>query len=110
MGCAFDMHSTSWTDRSYVITLFVLCWVIPLVVIFMAYIGIIYRVKTSFVANKVNDNGSSSILNNDARSTNLHRDSETSRTTASYRKRVSCLFGVVISLRVFILLTILCKE
>ena len=51
MGCAFDLFITSWKDCSYVITLVVLCWVVPLIVIFISYNGIIYRVKHSTIRN-----------------------------------------------------------
>ena len=29
MGCAFDSFSRSWGDRSYIIVLMVLCWLLP---------------------------------------------------------------------------------
>ena len=51
MGCAFDMFSTSWNDRSYVVVLFILCWCIPLVIIFVAYVSIFSRVKKSNARN-----------------------------------------------------------
>lgn len=89
MGCAFDMHSTSWMDRSYVMTLFVLCWFIPLLVILVAYIGIIYRVRHSYVINELPDNCSSVLLENCERSTRFQRDSEISRSTLTYSQRVS---------------------
>ena len=47
MGCSFDNFSTSWWDRSYVITLLILAWFIPLVIIFISHIGILYRVRHS---------------------------------------------------------------
>ena len=47
MGCAFDSFSTSWSDRSYVITLLVLAWLIPLVIICLSYVSIIFRVRIS---------------------------------------------------------------
>ena len=47
MGCAFDTFSTSWIDRSYTLTLFVISWFIPLVIICISYIGIIYGVRHS---------------------------------------------------------------
>ena len=47
MGCAFDSFSTSWTDRSYVLTLLVLAWLIPLVSNIVFYVSMIYRVRTS---------------------------------------------------------------
>ena len=47
MGCAFNMYSSSWSDRSYGITLFLYCWIVPLVIIFFSYIGMIYDTRTS---------------------------------------------------------------
>ena len=47
MGCAFDMFSTTWNDRSYVVVLFVLCWCIPLIIIFYSYGSIFFRVRKS---------------------------------------------------------------
>ena len=29
MGCAFDSFSTSWRDRSYILVLMLLCWLLP---------------------------------------------------------------------------------
>ena len=49
LGCAFDTFSSSWHDRSYVVTLLVLAWFIPLVIICVTHIGIINRVKNSDV-------------------------------------------------------------
>ena len=49
MGCTFDSFSSSWSDRSYVLTLLVLAWIIPLVIIFLSYIGIIYEVVQSSI-------------------------------------------------------------
>ena len=49
MGCAFDMFSTSWTARSYVLVLFIVCWFIPLIVIIASYCGIIMRVRSPTV-------------------------------------------------------------
>ena len=49
MGCAFDLFSTSWTARSYVLLLFIVCWFIPLIVIITSYCGIIMRVRSPTV-------------------------------------------------------------
>ena len=49
MGCAFDLFSTSWTARSYVLVLFIVCWFIPLIVIITSYCGIIMRVRSPTV-------------------------------------------------------------
>ena len=52
MGCAFDMFSTTWNDRSYVVVLFVLCWCIPLIVIFVSYGSIFFRVRNTNARNQ----------------------------------------------------------
>ena len=51
MGCAFDIFTTSWRDRAYTLTLLILCWFIPLLMIFISYNGIIYRVKSASIRN-----------------------------------------------------------
>ena len=101
MGCAFDMHSTSWTDRSYVFALFVLCWCIPLLVIFTAYIGIIYRVRHSFVANANLDNSSRrGLLKIYEGSSNIHRDSENSRSPVPASQRVNFILKASYRLKI----------
>ena len=87
MGCAFDMYSTSWRDRSYVLTLFILCWFVPLIVIFVAYIGIIYRVRHSVVNEILLDKASCGLLQNDNQG-EIKRGSQSSRTSSRYVKRV----------------------
>lgn len=47
MGCAFNMYSSAWSDRSYGLTLFFYCWIFPLLIIFCSYIGIIYHTRIS---------------------------------------------------------------
>ena len=47
MGCAFDMYSSAWSDRSYGIVLFFYCWIFPLLIIFFSYIGIMYETRSS---------------------------------------------------------------
>ena len=59
MGCAFDLFSTSWTARSYVLVLFIVCWFIPLIVIITSYCGIIMRVRSPTV-RKLRANSSTS--------------------------------------------------
>ena len=49
IGCTFDSFSTSWTDRSYIIMLLVVAWLIPLLSIILSHIGIFYRIKNSEV-------------------------------------------------------------
>ena len=48
MGCAFDMYSQSWSDRSYGLILCFLCWLFPLSIIFSSYVGILYRTRSSY--------------------------------------------------------------
>ena len=52
MGCTFDCYSTTFNAMSYVITLLIIAWVIPLIFIVTAYIRIIQYVRKSFVRNK----------------------------------------------------------
>ena len=47
MGCAFNMYSSSWSDRSYGLILFLYCWMFPLLIIACSYIGIIYHTRIS---------------------------------------------------------------
>ena len=47
MGCAFDMYSSAWVDRSYGLVLFIYCWIFPLLIIFFCYIGIMYDTRLS---------------------------------------------------------------
>ena len=47
MGCAFNMYSSAWSDRSYGIVLFLYCWIFPLLIIFFSYIGIMYETRSS---------------------------------------------------------------
>ena len=47
MGCAFDTFSPSWVDRSYALTLMVLCWVFPMIANVVCYMVMVYRVRHS---------------------------------------------------------------
>lgn len=47
MGCAFDSFSTSWGDRSYVITLMVFCWALPTANNIGGYIIMIKKLSSS---------------------------------------------------------------
>ena len=47
MGCAFNMYSQAWSDRSYGVILFLYCFVLPLPVILSSYLGIIYLARSS---------------------------------------------------------------
>ena len=89
MGCSFDNFSTSWWDRSYVITLLILAWFIPLVIIFISHIGILYRVRHSNIKDMLikklscalNSNGAhrrtlreAMLCSRDSRSDSIDRD------------------------------------
>ena len=88
MGCAFDMYSQSWNDRSYGLILCFLCWFSPLSIIFASYVGILYRNRSSyetlllrtktFRENK-NDRQSSEHVDNDARKSVLRKANSRSR-------------------------------
>ena len=91
MGCAFDMYSKSWIDRSYVLTLFIQCWFVPLFVIFVAYAGIIYRVRHSVVREILSDKASCGLLKKEKQSETqrgLQRH-RTSNTSLGHLHRVS---------------------
>ena len=47
MGCAFNMYSQAWSDRSYGVILFLYCFVLPLPVILSSYLGLIYLAHSS---------------------------------------------------------------
>ena len=72
IGCTFDSFSTSWTDRSYIITLLVVAWLIPLLSIILSHIGIFYRIKNSEV-NIVLTNATEKRLANSSRMKQLKR-------------------------------------
>ena len=102
MGCSFDNFSTSWWDRSYVITLLILAWFIPLVIIFISHIGILYRVRHSNIKDMLikklscalNSNGAhrrtlreAMLCSRDSRSDSIDRDD-----LPHVIKRVSSIF------------------
>ena len=43
MGCTFDMFSSDWNPRSYCYVLLLLCYCLPLCIIFFSYFGIIHH-------------------------------------------------------------------
>ena len=47
IGCTFDSFSQSWHDRSYVLTLLVTAWLVPLFMIFLSDLGILHRIRTT---------------------------------------------------------------
>ena len=49
LGCTFDSFSTSWKDRSYVIILLIIAWLIPMLLIVRSHINILYLIKNSDV-------------------------------------------------------------
>ena len=48
MGCAFDIFSSSWTDRAYFIFSFCLCYLIPLCIIIFSYWKIVSYSRSSY--------------------------------------------------------------
>ena len=88
MGCAFDMYSQSWNDRSYGLILCFLCWFFPLSIIFASYVGILYRNRSSYETlllrtktfrESNNDRQLSEHVNNDARKIVLRKANSRSR-------------------------------
>ena len=45
IGCTFDSFSSSWNERSYTITLLVIAWLIPLIIVVSSHVGILYRIR-----------------------------------------------------------------
>ena len=62
MGCAFDSFSRSWGDRSYIIVLMVLCWLLPTVHNLAGYTIMMIELKKSNINSLAN-----------TRNTRLHR-------------------------------------
>ena len=88
MGCAFDMYSQSWNDRSYGLILCFLCWFFPLSIIFASYVGILYKNRSSYETlllrtktfrENNNDRQSSGHIDNDARKSVLRKANSRSR-------------------------------
>ena len=70
MGCAFDSFSTAWSDRSYILTLLVLAWLIPLVSNILFYTAMLHRVQNSdfqYYASKTGRSECYSMFNIDNR-------------------------------------------
>lgn len=88
MGCAFDMFSTTWNDRSYVVVLFVLCWCIPLIVIFVSYGSIFFRVRNTNARNQFYSGTPTRFVNEDQYSRKSSKSSN-----ASFGPKVN-LFGI----------------
>ena len=47
MGCTFDCFTDTWNSRSYLITLLIVAWVIPLIVILNSHLRIIMYLRTA---------------------------------------------------------------
>ena len=47
MGCTFDCFTATWNSRSYLITLLIVAWVIPLIVILNSHLRIIMYLRTA---------------------------------------------------------------
>ena len=45
MGCTFDCFTNTWNSRSYLITLLIVAWVIPLIVILNSHLRIIMYLR-----------------------------------------------------------------
>ena len=44
-GCSFDAFSTSWQSRSYIVTLVVVAWFLPMTCLCACYFRIFYSVR-----------------------------------------------------------------
>ena len=54
LGCSYDSFSTDWNDRSYIIILILLAWIMPLSLVGFCYFQIINSVrKNLFFLNAV---------------------------------------------------------
>ena len=51
IGCSFDSFSSSWKDRTYVFTLLIIAWVVPLVIIFLTHLSILHHVRSANIRN-----------------------------------------------------------
>ena len=56
MGCTFDCFTSTWNSRSYLITLLIVAWVIPLIVILNSHLRIIVylrkaNIQSLFISN-----------------------------------------------------------
>ena len=47
MGCSFDSFANTWLDKSYILTLMVLCWLAPTTMNLVCYVAILSRVRAS---------------------------------------------------------------
>ena len=47
IGCTFDSFSNSWNDRSYVLTMMVVAWLVPTASNVFCYVAIVNRVHHS---------------------------------------------------------------
>ena len=56
MGCAFDSFSTSWRDRSYILVLLVLCWLLPSVHNLAGYIIMMKKLRNSNIFQFISPN------------------------------------------------------
>ena len=56
MGCAFDSFSTSWGDRSYILVLMVLCWLLPSFHNLAGYITMMKKLRKSNIFQFISPN------------------------------------------------------
>ena len=49
VGCVFDNFTPSFNARSYVVTLLIVAWIVPMTIIVACYAGILVSVRKSFI-------------------------------------------------------------
>ena len=76
MGCAFDSFSKSWIDRSYIMVLLVLCYVLPTTTNWVCYLAMVFRFR-----------------NSDYKYITVTRKRNSSYPMVNYHKRVGNLFN-----------------
>ena len=76
MGCAFDSFSKSWIDRSYIMVLLVLCYVLPTTTNWVCYLAMVFRFR-----------------NSDYKYITVTRKRNSSYPMVNYHKRVGSLFN-----------------
>ena len=51
MGCTFDCFTATWNSRSYLITLLIIAWLIPLIIILNSHLRIICELRKLNIQN-----------------------------------------------------------
>ena len=67
MGCTFDCFTTSWNSRSYLITLLIVAWVIPLIIILNSHLRIIIYLRKANIQNLCMNNIQCRLLKRNSR-------------------------------------------